>query len=303
MDPTSPSSRDVEVMRESAARLVTRLGLSGFDNESILKADAWVDSPEFRAAWEQKNMALVHDLAAYLGEAVIRRHGGKWSFSQPGGPAVQIKRNGVHFIEPFAKVQKRVLNGPVDQLLGLVNLVGEVAARLNVDAVGSEAQSVLQASGNEGDGSVSAPRFFAYGCVALVVFPLVLLVVLLLVLSDKTDALIGAGCGVPLGLVGLVVFLRRGTSKAPAFAPGTLGFEAQLTLPLLQDRLAEKLASLGPQPAQEALAEVRFYTTQVEEVQGILARRDRSPGRGYVGFDTYGAAASSWTRAGAGGPG
>lgn len=297
------SSRDVEVIREGAARLIARLGLSGYDNASILKADEWVDSPEFRAAWEQRDAALVYDLGAYLGEAVIRRHGGKWVFSQPGEPAVQIKRNGLHIIHPFTKVQKRAVNGSVDQLLALVNLVEHVAARPKLEDVQAEAHAALRPSSTQGDGSVSGTRFMAYGCVAFAVVPLVCVVAIFLLSNDGTYALIGGGAGMVLGFLGLLAVMRPRGPKMPAFPLGTLAWEAQLTLPLIEQKLAEKTAELGPHPSEKALAEVRFYTAQLVEVQGILARSDTSPGRGYVGFDTFDGGGNSWRRGGAGQPG
>ncbi|APR75906.1 Hypothetical protein A7982_01253 [Minicystis rosea] len=273
---------------------MSRLGLAGYDNASILQADAWVDSPEFRAAWEHQDAALTHDLGAYLGEAIIRRHGGKWSFAQPG-PVVEIKCNGLHIVDPFGKVRKRFLNGSVDQLLALVNLVEHVAARpaLDASAVVHAATAALQASDKNADMGLGIGWLFF----ALIGFPLLLLVVLLF-LIDTSYALIGGACGIPLGLAGLVVALRLRAPKAPTFPPGTLAFEAQLTLPPLQHRLLEKLDALGGKPAPEALAEVVFYTRQLGEVRAIIDRRDASPGRGYVGFDTFGAADSSWSRRG-----
>jgi hypothetical protein len=44
---------DVLRLRQHATQLVDRLGLAGFDNGSILAADAWVDSAAFRGAAQQ----------------------------------------------------------------------------------------------------------------------------------------------------------------------------------------------------------------------------------------------------------
>ena len=140
-------------------------------------------------------MALAHDLGAYLGEAIIRRHGGKWS-SGSSGPVVEIERNGLHIVDPFGKVQKRFHNGSVDQLLALVNLVEHVASRPSVDAtaVVDDAIAALAAS-DRGEGKGVGAGWLL---LAVVGFPLVLLVVLLFV-TDAVYALIGAGCGIPLG--------------------------------------------------------------------------------------------------------
>ncbi len=76
-----------EGIRAQAAAIVQRLELAGYDNASIDKVDAWIDSDACRQALkapleEQKD--LIDSLGAYLGEAVIRRHGGKWDLAGSG---------------------------------------------------------------------------------------------------------------------------------------------------------------------------------------------------------------------------
>lgn len=288
------SSNDAQQLRDSACRLVAQLGLAGFDNASIVRADAWVDSAEFQSKWSQGRIESAYDLGAFLGEAIIRRHGGTWSFSERI-PCVVIDRNGHHLIDPFGKVQKRVLNGQADQLLALVNLVDHVVNRPALDsrAVQVDALSALEATSDEGPG-LSGLRAIGYLCLALIGFPLALLIALLFV-TDPSYALIGGACGVPVGLAAFVLFLRARRPAAPRFAPMTLAWEAQLTLDPLRQALFGKLDALGPQPAQAALEEVAFYTGQLRKVQAIVTRRDMSPGRGYIGYDTYGVRCS-WDR-------
>lgn len=134
----------------------------------------------------------------------------------------------------------------------------------------------------------------AYAALALIAVPLVILVVLLLTI-DTTYALLGGACGVPLGLVGMVVALAPRRRRQPLFAPPSLAWEAQLTLPPLMAKLTQKLNELGPQSHQRALDEIAFYTAQLREVQAVVDARDCSPGRGYIGYRTFGAPAGRWT--------
>jgi hypothetical protein len=208
------TQQDLQTLRDGAAKLVERLGLSGYDNASILRADAFVDSTEFREAMASGGASLAYEVGAYLGEAIIRRHGGKWTLT-PNGPRIHIKRNGVHLVDPFGKVQKRAQNGEVDQLLALVNLVEHVASKPKGPAVAAlaapnvalAATGAAPAASPGASGGMSAARFLVYALVALVLLPLVT-VVLLVTLSDPTYALIGAVASVPVGLVLLVLFAR-----------------------------------------------------------------------------------------------
>jgi len=119
-----------EGMRAQSAAIVQRLDLAGYDNASINKVDAWLDSDACHQALtappeEQKD--LIDGLGAYLGEAVIGRHGGTWDLSGER-PMVVVKRRGVYIVDPIGKVIKRLRNGKEDDLLSLVNLVGHVAS-------------------------------------------------------------------------------------------------------------------------------------------------------------------------------
>jgi hypothetical protein len=280
---TTAPVQDVHAMRRAAARLVERLGLAGYDNASILAVDAWIDTPQFRPD------ESLDDVGAYLGEAIIKRHGGSWSFS-PDGARVLIRRNGQHFIDPFGKVHKRAADGESGQLLALVNLVEHVTTvtKLDATAVRLDADAALATTTPEGPTVGIGALLLSVTVVPLAVF------IGLLFATDLLYAAIGGVLGIPLGIA-LLRLMARGP-KAPMFPPGTLAFEAQLSIHPLQARLVEKLGAPGNPPSQDALAEVAFYTAQLRELSAIVARRDLSPGRGYVGFDTYGSAASSWRR-------
>lgn len=288
---------EARVLREAATRTMARLGLAGFDNASIAAADSWIDSEEFRAQWSNGRIAPAFDVAAYLGEAIIRRHGGSWSFHTKV-PCVTIDRNGQHVISPFTKVQKRALNGREDHLLGLVHLAEHLVKSPALDpySVSVDALTAL-GLGEEEPGRMTGLRAIGILFLAIIGFPLVVLAVLLLTI-DPSYALVGGAAAVPVGFVIVAVISRLAGKRAPSFSPGTIAFEAQLTIPPLEMRLREKLNALDPRhPSQDALGEVAFYTAQLYELRAIVERRDPSPGRGYIGYDTYATnRVSSWIR-------
>ena len=107
-----------------------------------------------------------------------------------------------------------------------------------------------------------------------------------------------------VGLVvvaGLVLALGGGGGGLPSqFPPGTLAFEAELTETVLVNIIAARKAEqagAGPDEAAELGEEIAFLTAQLEEIRAVVARGDTSPGRGYIGFDAFGATESSWAKA------
>ena len=215
------------------------------------------------------------------------------SFSEEGA-FVELNRKGrVTLVDPFGKVRKRARNGEIDQLLALVDLVEHVAPPLPAAVVCADALRALEATSPREPPGINGLRFMAYAALALIVLPLVILVVLLLTI-DTTYALIGGACGVPLGLVALVVALGTRRPKQPVFPRLSLAWEAQLTLPPLMNQLTRKLNELGPQSHQRALDEIAFYTAQLREVQAVVDARDVSPGRGHIGYRSFGAPRGPW---------
>lgn len=90
--------------------------------------------------------------------------------------------------------------------------------------------------------------------------------------------------------VGYIWFsLASGSGSAPSFPPGTVGFEAQLELPLLEQAIAARQAKLQEQlePArrQELEAELAQLQEKQRQAEAAIANRDTSPGKGYVGID------------------
>jgi hypothetical protein len=271
-------------LRKAAARVVERLALTGYNNDSIEKVDAWVGSPEFNGD------ECGAEAGAYLGEAIIKRHGGSWLFVDGAAPQVKIERNGLQLINPFGKVAKRVANGREDHLLALVNLVEHVASesKLNRDTVlldAGEALALIPTAPGVSAGKV---------LLAVTVVPVVVFIALLaaLGLHSLITAAIGAIVSIPLAL--FVLQKLANGPRGPVFLPGTLGWEAQLSMGPLSARLAEVANKVGEHPNQKQLAEVAFYSAQMRKLAAIVARRDASPGRGYVGFDTFGQETSSW---------
>lgn len=98
----------------------------------------------------------------------------------------------------------------------------------------------------------------------------------------------------------LVRFLAE-TPPAAGSKPGTLAWEAEqskapLTLTIM-NRLSEQKAATDPARLAALQAEIAFLSTQVDEIERVVAQAGATPGRGYVGFDVYGSAESSWAKA------
>lgn len=97
--------------------------------------------------------------------------------------------------------------------------------------------------------------------------------------------------GAVIGLV--VVFVMRGGKGAAGggLSPGTRGWEAQLTLDPLHKTIAHRkgeLAAATDEKQRDHLTrEIAFLEKQVPELEALVAAKDASPGRGYIGFDAF----------------
>jgi hypothetical protein len=93
--------------------------------------------------------------------------------------------------------------------------------------------------------------------------------------------------GAVIGLV--VVFVMRGSRGGGGMGPGTRGWEAQLTLDPLQKTIAARKAELRmvtDEKRRDRLSrEIAFLEQQVPQLEALVAAKDTSPGRGYIGFD------------------
>lgn len=237
----------VHVIREAATRCMARLSLSGFDNASISEADAWIDSEEFRAFWSAGSLSRAHEVASYLGEAIIRRHGGSWSFGA-GTPCITIHRNGHHRINPFTKVQKRATHGREDHLLGLLHLTEHLVKAPLLDPY------VVRRHALEALAPVEAEVRAARSTVA------------------RLRAFIG--------------FPRASSASNLAPGSRSWEAQLTLK-PLAMRLRAELGALDPRHPSQHALEEVAFYAAQLRELRAIAESRDPSPGRGYVGYEAF----------------
>lgn len=104
-------------------------------------------------------------------------------------------------------------------------------------------------------------------------------------------------------LGGVIAFVMwAGQPVASNFTPGTLEFEADLSRgPLMltiMQRQQEQEAATDAARKAELQAEIDFLCKQVDEITALIERNGNSPGRGYVGFDAFGATESSWAKAG-----
>ncbi|MDP1823862.1 MAG: hypothetical protein Q8L48_11480 [Archangium sp.] len=93
--------------------------------------------------------------------------------------------------------------------------------------------------------------------------------------------------GAVIGLI--VVFVMRGSRGGRGMGPGTRGWEAQLTLDPLRQTIAARKAELRmvtDEKRRDRLSrEIAFLEQQVPALEALVAAKDTSPGRGYIGFD------------------
>ena len=95
--------------------------------------------------------------------------------------------------------------------------------------------------------------------------------------------------GAAIGLV-IVFFMRAGKGGgAGGMGPGTRGWEAQLTLDPLQKTIASRKAELRmvtEEKRRDRLKrEIAFLEAQVPQLEALVAAKDASPGKGFIGFD------------------
>lgn len=90
----------------------------------------------------------------------------------------------------------------------------------------------------------------------------------------------------------LVVTVAIGLRMTPTLpGPGTRAWESQLTAKTLADvitaRRAERAAATDDTRRGRLDREIAFLAAQLDQHLQIAASGDRSPGRGYIGFDAY----------------
>jgi len=89
----------------------------GYNADSVGYLDTFLDrqGASFRSN-EQSTNKIVSLLGAFLGEAIIATYGGAWQQTADGLALAIESGSQRHILQPFHKVYKRLINGPVDNL-------------------------------------------------------------------------------------------------------------------------------------------------------------------------------------------
>ncbi len=110
-------------IRSNAAWVVDNFGpQSGIDPfaytpESIAFLDGFIERQNAIVRDSDASVSkFVSLLGAYLGETIIAAYGGEWQ-ETPNGIGIAVRTpSHVHFLQPFHKVHKRIVNGIEDSL-------------------------------------------------------------------------------------------------------------------------------------------------------------------------------------------
>ena len=98
-------------------------GLSdfGYNAPSIEYVDGFIER-NVRGTRDRNTLAkYISLLGAFVGEAIRSQHGGEW-IETDNFPVLKIERGEmVHGIQPFGKVEKRIVNGESDSLIFFFN--------------------------------------------------------------------------------------------------------------------------------------------------------------------------------------
>ncbi len=123
----------LEKIRANAALAVRELaplnnGAFGFDAASVRWLDEYLEGLRTRGQLEDRAICekLVAVLGSYLGECIVRCHGGAWT-EQQGHWCVRFGAGNCAF--PFAKVAKRITNGREDSLGSFFDAIPALFAR------------------------------------------------------------------------------------------------------------------------------------------------------------------------------
>jgi hypothetical protein len=101
-----------------AENLGKQSGIVPFANttESISYLDGFLERQKAMVKVSEMSIKkFVSLLGAYLGECIIANYGGEWQDSPPGVILIRTKTQ-AHFLRPFDKVYKRIVNGGEDSL-------------------------------------------------------------------------------------------------------------------------------------------------------------------------------------------
>jgi len=88
----------------------------GYNAESIAYLDQFISRNIEGEPDEQLRAKYVSLLGAFLGETLVACYGGQW-IETDGFPIIQVERGeSIHAIQPFGKVEKRIINGETESL-------------------------------------------------------------------------------------------------------------------------------------------------------------------------------------------
>ena len=95
----------------------------GFNDPSVKWLDGYIN--RLRESQVKPDPAFVDRmtgvLGSFLGECIIRKHGGAWKHDDNGWRVEFDSKNAVF---PFSKTEKQLTNGPDDSIYSLYSLIG-----------------------------------------------------------------------------------------------------------------------------------------------------------------------------------
>jgi hypothetical protein len=88
----------------------------GYTQESVEWLDGYINRLRDGGMFEnvETKNKLINGFGSFLGECVIRCHGGTWKLHESGAWCVVLENGGMAF--PFTKVRKQIEDGPFDSI-------------------------------------------------------------------------------------------------------------------------------------------------------------------------------------------
>jgi len=97
----------------------------GYDRQSIEWLEGFIERQRTREDINQDKIdGMISTLGSYLGETIIRCHGGKWK-NVDGQWCVQLNEGGSAF--PFNKVRKQFANGREDSIGSFFDVIPKLS--------------------------------------------------------------------------------------------------------------------------------------------------------------------------------
>ena len=117
----------IENIRANAEIVIAQMGqLSGFEfgynQESVEWLEGYIERQRESGTFEDEatRSKLASVLGSYLGECIVRVHGGSWQQTEHGWAIVFDQGNAAF---PFAKIQKQMENGLEDGIASFFNTI------------------------------------------------------------------------------------------------------------------------------------------------------------------------------------